>query len=128
MATPSARPLVQLCPSGGNVYRPSFESVLGVKNPSNRSPQNDYLNLLSHYVDEVEDFMLDQRLTHFVCAQNLKNVSICGMSIFGERLAMGNLNLEGFRFNMFINKSKLQLKTQYSYDISIITVIQLRCD
>ena len=54
MATPSARPLVQLRPSGGNVYRPSFESVHGVKNPSNRPPQNDYLNLLSDYVHEVE--------------------------------------------------------------------------
>ena len=91
MASPSARPLVQLCPSGGNVYRPSFESVHGVKNPSNRPRQNDNLNLLSD--------------CHFVCAENLKNVSICCVSIFGEGQSMRNLNYEGFRFSLFISKS-----------------------
>ena len=118
MATLSARSLVQIRPSGGNFYRPSFGSVHGVKNPS--KPQNDYLNLLSDYVHEVEAWSNIHSSTkdwHILC------VSICG-----EGLAMGNLNLEGFRFSMFISKSKLQLKTQHSYDISIITVIQFRCD
>ena len=123
--------ILELRPSGGNVDRQSFESVHGVKNPSNCPPQNDDLNLLSDDVHEVRPgptYSPPQKIDTFcVCSKLEKCINLWRVNLW-RRTGHGHLNLEGFRFSMFFSKSKVQLKTQHSYDISIIAVIQFRCD